>query len=102
MKAVEEDAKERAKIKKRNEAEAEKLKGKGNHAFKEGKFTEAISHYTMAINKFNSNPVLYTNRAQVKSQTVFSNLCVQITYQILYSNILCYCTYIIANNVIGK
>lgn len=68
MKAVEEDAKERAKIKKRNEAEAEKLKEKGNHDFKEGKFTEAISHYTVAINKLNSNPVLYTNRAQVKSQ----------------------------------
>ena len=65
MKAVEEDAKERAKIKKRNEAEAEKLKVKGNNAFKEGQFTEAISHYTTAINKLNSNPVLYTNRAQV-------------------------------------
>ncbi|XP_073255098.1 tetratricopeptide repeat protein 12-like isoform X1 [Porites lutea] len=64
MKAVEEDAKERAKIRKRNESEAEKLKAKGNEAFKEGKFTEAISNYTMAINKFSSNPVLYTNRAQ--------------------------------------
>lgn len=65
MKAVEEDAKERAKIRKRNESEAEKLKARGNEAFKEGKFTEAISNYTMAINKFSSNPVLYTNRAQV-------------------------------------
>ena len=65
MKAVEEDAKERAKIRKRNESEAEKLKAKGNEAFKKGKFTEAISNYTMAINKFSSNPVLYTNRAQV-------------------------------------
>lgn len=64
MQAVEEDAKERAKIKKRNEAEAEKLKGKGNEAFNKGKYTEAISNYTMAINKFSSNPVLYTNRAQ--------------------------------------
>ena len=67
MKAVEEDAKERTKIRKRNEAEAEKLKGKGNDAFKEGKFTEAISNYTLAINKCSSNPVLYTNRAQVNS-----------------------------------
>ena len=66
MQAVEEDAKERAKIKKRNEAEAEKLKGKGNEAFNKGKYTEAISNYTMAINKFSSNPVLYTNRAQVR------------------------------------
>jgi len=72
MKAVEEDAKERAKIKKRNEAEAEKLKGKGNDAFKEGKFTEAISNYTMAINKCSSNPVLYTNRAQMRKQVPVS------------------------------
>ncbi|XP_078379165.1 tetratricopeptide repeat protein 12-like [Oculina patagonica] len=64
MKAVEEDAKERAKIKKRAEAESEKLKGKGNDAFKEGKFKEAISNYTMAIAKVCTNPVLYTNRAQ--------------------------------------
>lgn len=65
MKAVEEDAKERAKIKKRSEAEAEKLKGKGNAAFKEGNYPEAISNYTVAITKSGSNPVLYTNRAQV-------------------------------------
>ena len=65
MKAVEEDAKERAKIKKRSEAEAEKLKGKGNAAFKEGNYPEAISNYTEAITKSGSNPVLYTNRAQV-------------------------------------
>nr|XP_058961372.1 tetratricopeptide repeat protein 12-like isoform X1 [Pocillopora verrucosa] len=64
MKAVEEDAKERAKIKKRSEAEAEKLKGKGNAAFKEGNYPEAISNYTVAITKSGSNPVLYTNRAQ--------------------------------------
>lgn len=68
MKAVEEDAKERAKIKKRSEAEAEKLKGKGNDAFKDGNFTEAISNYTMAIAKVCTNPVLYTNRAQVNTQ----------------------------------
>lgn len=67
MKAVEEDAKERAKIKKRNEAEAEKLKTQGNDAFKEGNYIEAISNYSMAINRFSSNPVLYTNRAQVKT-----------------------------------
>lgn len=64
MKAVEEDAKERAKIKKRSEAEAEKLKGKGNAAFKEGNYSEAISNYSMAISQSGSNPVLYTNRAQ--------------------------------------
>ena len=71
MKAVEEDAKERAKIKKRSEAEAEKLKGKGNDAFKEGNYEEAISNYTMAIAKVCTNPVLYTNRAQVNSLLKF-------------------------------
>ena len=71
MKAVEEDAKERAKIRKKSEAEAEKLKVKGNDAFKEGKFKEAISNYTMAIAKVCTNPVLYTNRAQVSSLLAF-------------------------------
>ena len=72
MKAVEEDAKERAKIKKRSEADAEKLKGKGNAAFKEGNYQEAISNYTMSIAKVCSNPVLYTNRAQVTNDYLFN------------------------------
>lgn len=64
MRALDEDSKEKAKIKKRQEVEAEKLKGKGNDAFNKGQYTEAIGHYNMAITKISSNPVLYTNRAQ--------------------------------------
>lgn len=66
MRALDEDSKEKAKIKKRQEVEAEKLKGKGNDAFNKGQYTEAIGHYNMAITKISSNPVLYTNRAQVR------------------------------------
>ena len=67
MRALDEDSKEKAKIKKRQEVEAEKLKGKGNDAFNKGQYTEAIGHYNMAITKISSNPVLYTNRAQVRT-----------------------------------
>ncbi|KAK2566699.1 Tetratricopeptide repeat protein 12 [Acropora cervicornis] len=49
---------------------AEKLKGKGNDAFNKGQYTEAIGHYNMAITKFSSNPVLYTNRAQIDPKCV--------------------------------
>ena len=91
MKAVEEDAKERAKIKKRSEAEAEKLKGKGNDAFKDGNFTEAISNYTMAIAKVYTNPVLYTNRAQVNTQLTTHN------WFTLHLNMLFSCNFVIFN-----
>ena len=65
MKNVEEDAKKRAVRKKQQEVKAQKLKEKGNTAFKEFGHEEAVEWYTKAIEENKTSTVLYTNRAQV-------------------------------------
>lgn len=42
---------------------AEELKEKGNQLFKSGDFTGAEQQYTLAIQRYSKNPLLYTNRA---------------------------------------
>ena len=42
---------------------AEALKEKGNAAFRAGDFAEAEQQYTLAIQKYSRNPLLFTNRA---------------------------------------
>lgn len=45
---------------------AEQLKDKGNAAFREGNFLEAEELYTQAIQKHSRNPLIFTNRANVR------------------------------------
>ncbi|NXM38292.1 TTC12 protein, partial [Gymnorhina tibicen] len=62
--ALEKDAKERARRRKRNEQLANALKEKGNEAFREGDFALAIQRYTEGLEKLRDKQELYTNRAQ--------------------------------------
>ncbi|NXB14986.1 TTC12 protein, partial [Rhagologus leucostigma] len=62
--ALEKDAKERARRRKRNEQLANALKEKGNAAFREGDFALAIQRYTEGLEKLRDKQELYTNRAQ--------------------------------------
>uniref|UniRef100_A0A8B9NSR3 Tetratricopeptide repeat protein 12 n=1 Tax=Apteryx owenii TaxID=8824 RepID=A0A8B9NSR3_APTOW len=64
----EEDAKERAKRRKRNERLANALKEKGNDAFRKGDYVTAIQKYTEGLEKLKDKQELYTNRAQVSIQ----------------------------------
>ena len=66
LKGMELDAKERARKRKRNEADADLLKSKGNKEFKSGCYQEAVKCYTEAIKLVKYIPALYTNRAQVR------------------------------------
>ena len=43
--------------------EAEKLKNKGNDAFKKKSFQEAINYYSEAVDTLPNEPAYYTNRA---------------------------------------
>ncbi|KAM7082808.1 tetratricopeptide repeat protein 12 isoform 2-T2 [Ciconia maguari] len=61
---LEQDAKERAKQRKRNEHLANALKGKGNDAFRRGDYVIAIQRYTEGLEKLKDKQELYTNRAQ--------------------------------------
>jgi len=45
---------------------ADQLKEKGNDAFRKGAFTEAEEYYTQAIQKHSKNPLIFTNRANVR------------------------------------
>jgi STIP1 family protein 1 len=45
---------------------AEQLKEKGNTAFRNGNYEEAEDLYTQAIQKYSSNPLIFTNRANVR------------------------------------
>lgn len=45
---------------------SEQLKAKGNDAFRRGEYVEAEDFYTQAIQKHASNPLLFTNRANVR------------------------------------
>uniref|UniRef100_A0A8C0HDH4 Tetratricopeptide repeat protein 12 n=1 Tax=Chelonoidis abingdonii TaxID=106734 RepID=A0A8C0HDH4_CHEAB len=65
MSALEKDAKERAKRRKKNERLANALKEKGNDAFSKGDYATAIQLYTEGLEKQKDMQVLYTNRAQV-------------------------------------
>ncbi|KAG2452889.1 hypothetical protein HYH02_002233 [Chlamydomonas schloesseri] len=42
---------------------AERFKGRGNELFKAGKFADALTEYSKAINEHPDNPVYYNNRA---------------------------------------
>ncbi|XP_075765558.1 tetratricopeptide repeat protein 12 isoform X2 [Pelodiscus sinensis] len=64
MAALEKDAKDRAKRRKKNERLANALKGKGNDAFNKGDYATAIQRYTEGLEKQKDMEVLYTNRAQ--------------------------------------
>lgn len=46
--------------------QAETLKAKGNVAFRDGNYLEAEDLYTQAIQKFSRNPLIFTNRANVR------------------------------------
>ena len=45
---------------------ADALKEKGNTAFREGNFHEAEDFYTQAVQKYSRNPLIFTNRANVR------------------------------------
>ncbi|XP_072210817.1 tetratricopeptide repeat protein 12 isoform X2 [Excalfactoria chinensis] len=62
--ALEKDAKERAKRRKRNERLANALKEEGNVAFRKGDYSTAAQRYTDGLQKLKDMPELYTNRAQ--------------------------------------
>ncbi|NXI64486.1 TTC12 protein, partial [Anseranas semipalmata] len=62
--ALEKDAKERAKQRKRNERLANALKEKGNDAFRKGDYDTAVQRYTEGLEKLKDKQELYTNRAQ--------------------------------------
>ncbi|XP_048588558.1 tetratricopeptide repeat protein 12 isoform X2 [Nematostella vectensis] len=69
MKAVSDDAKARASERKQREAVALQLKEKGNLAFKQQKYEEAVKLYTQALNQDRTNTAFYTNRAQAYIRT---------------------------------
>ena len=73
LKGLELDVKERAERRKKNEADAEVLKSKGNKEFKSGYYQEAIDCYTEAIKLVKYFPALYTNRAQVSCKKLHLN-----------------------------
>ncbi|PPJ60760.1 hypothetical protein CBER1_02319 [Cercospora berteroae] len=45
---------------------AEQLKEKGNVAFRNGEYHEAEDFYTQAVQKYSRNPLIFTNRANVR------------------------------------
>ncbi|KAF2218013.1 hypothetical protein CERZMDRAFT_92639 [Cercospora zeae-maydis SCOH1-5] len=45
---------------------AEQLKEKGNVAFRNGEYNEAEDFYTQAVQKYSRNPLIFTNRANVR------------------------------------
>ncbi|KAL8173544.1 UNVERIFIED_CONTAM: hypothetical protein K2H54_006325, partial [Gekko kuhli] len=64
MDALEKDAKERARRRKKNEALANALREQGNDAFSKGDFAAAIQKYTEGLEKQKDMSALYANRAQ--------------------------------------
>ncbi|XP_041269824.1 tetratricopeptide repeat protein 12 [Onychostruthus taczanowskii] len=62
--ALEQDAKERAQRRRRNEQLANALKEQGNEAFRAGDFSLAIQRYSEGLQKLRDKQELYTNRAQ--------------------------------------
>ena len=45
---------------------ADQLKEKGNASFRNGNFQEAEDFYTQAVQKYSRNPLIFTNRANVR------------------------------------
>ncbi len=45
---------------------ADQLKEKGNDAFRNGDYIEANDLYTEAVQKYSRNPLIFTNRANVR------------------------------------
>ena len=45
---------------------ADELKEQGNLAFRNGEFVEAEDLYTQAVQKYSRNPLIWTNRANVR------------------------------------
>jgi STIP1 family protein 1 len=45
---------------------ADQLKEKGNVAFRDGDYAEAEDLYTQAVQKYSRNPLIWTNRANVR------------------------------------
>lgn len=45
---------------------ADKLKEQGNAAFRDGEYVKAEELYTQAIQKYSQNPLIFTNRANLR------------------------------------
>lgn len=45
---------------------ADKLKEQGNAAFRDGEYIKAEELYTQAVQKYSQNPLIFTNRANVR------------------------------------
>ncbi|CAF1262047.1 unnamed protein product [Rotaria sordida] len=65
MSALEKDAQERAENRRKNKILADELKTKGNEAFHQQLYDQAIDYYTQGLKIKKDYDILYTNRAQV-------------------------------------
>ncbi|CAF5221511.1 unnamed protein product, partial [Rotaria magnacalcarata] len=65
MSALEKDAQERAENRRKNKILADEFKAKGNDAFHQQLYEQAIDYYTQGLNAKKDYDILYTNRAQV-------------------------------------
>jgi tetratricopeptide (TPR) repeat protein len=65
MSALEKDAAERAENRRKNKIQADELKAKGNDAFHQQLYEQAIDYYTQGLKIKKDYDILYTNRAQV-------------------------------------
>ncbi|UJR31847.1 hypothetical protein I4U23_019323 [Adineta vaga] len=65
MSALEKDAEERAENRRKNKILADEFKTKGNDAFHQQSYDQAIDYYTQGLKAKKDYDILYTNRAQV-------------------------------------
>ncbi|CAM4885913.1 unnamed protein product [Rotaria socialis] len=65
MSALEKDAQKRAENRRKNKILADEFKAKGNDAFHQQLYEQAIDYYTQGLNAKKDYDILYTNRAQV-------------------------------------
>ncbi|CAF4995689.1 unnamed protein product, partial [Rotaria sp. Silwood1] len=65
MSALEKDAQERSENRRKNKILADELKTKGNNAFHQQLYNQAIDYYTEGLKLKKDYDILYTNRAQV-------------------------------------
>ncbi|KAL3884297.1 hypothetical protein ACJMK2_024445 [Sinanodonta woodiana] len=61
--ALENDARERAERRKKQEKESNEIKELGNAEFRQGNYETAVEHYTKALEIFKNSTALWTNRA---------------------------------------
>lgn len=87
---------------------AEEEKKLGNDFFKQGKFTDAVTHYGVAINIDPTNPLFYTNRALAYQKLeLFANAiddaqeAVELDVNFLKGYVILIKCYLATNNVIG-